>query len=706
MVARSRRLAAIMFTDIAGYTSLAQRDERGALKAVAEQEELARSAVRRRSGRRVKSTGDGLLVEFPDALDAVEAAVDLQRLVAERTGAGRLPRFELRIAVHLGDVQGAGADILGDAVNIAARVLPLAQPGGICVSAQVHDQVRNKVDLRFESMGPQLLKGVERPVEVFRVSGPRVAPPPGKTPGSILPRIAVLPLANISPDPADEYFADGLTEELITVLSRVPGLQVIARTSVLPYKANPKPIAQIGAELNVTSVLEGSVRKVGDQVRISVQLIDSGSQGHTWAQTYDRTLTDIFAVQSDIAARTAEALRVELAGPASAGDRAHGTVVPRAYELYLQGLVASRSLEEGGPNRAFACFERATQVDPTFASAYAAWANLYVMLAGDAFRVREVLPKAKALATRALELDPESSEAHAALGNIALQFDLDWSGSEAEFARALALNPSNVNALRFQSMLFQAVGRLDDAREAANLAATLDPGVAERNLAWIELQAGHFDRAIAYREAEVHAHPDSPGAHHYLGFAYLQAKRLSEARRAARWPLPRGASPNDRFDHALLRAAVGQPSEGREAVRAIAAGTFGTYVSPCYLAMLYACLGNLDLALDALERDFREGDRMLWLVHRTSFFDPIRERPRFRALLRRYRLPPSATAGPGAGVRAASTRKVVRRPSPRRPARRSRPRGTAAPRRLPSTGAATVRGGTSSRSTSRRARPG
>ncbi|MGI0131436.1 MAG: tetratricopeptide repeat protein [Thermoplasmata archaeon] len=471
--------------------------------------------------------------------------------------------------------------------------------------------------------------------------------------------LAVLPLTNISPDPNDECFADGLTEELISVLSQVRDLSVIARTSVAPYKSASKSIAQIGAELGVDTVLEGSVRKAGKRIRITLQLVDVTTQGHIWASAYNREIDDVFAVQTDIADRTAVALRLELAKLTGSGALRKPTANPVAYDLYLRGLVAARKSAQNGMEEAVGCFEQATRLDPNFAEAYAAWANLYVALAGDHVSMQEVMPRARELAGRALQLDPESSEAHATLANIALQFDHDWPRAEAEFQTAIALNPNNVTAHRYYGLLLNSLERFDEAKEVLRRAIRLDPGGGhQRPLAWCELLSGNFEPAIRYVEEERDQNPSSVLAHVYLGLFYLAAGRREDALKEAETPLA-GASYLERFDHALLNALVERPDEARAVLEEAERGAAGSYNSSTDLAMLYSAIGEKERALTLLEKDLKGGDQVLWLYYRGQCFDPIRNDPRFLSLLRQYGVPsqpqrlptPSGAAvdGPGPG---------------------------------------------------------
>jgi adenylate cyclase len=637
-----RRLAAIMFTDMVGYTALAQADEAVALEVLGRHNRLLRPVFAKFRGREVKTVGDAFLVEFQSALDAVQCAVEIQRILHEyNLSSSDRWRVRIRIGVHVGDVVQANGDVLGDAVNVASRIEPLADPDGICVTQQVFDQIQTKIALPMVKLAPRELKNVSIPVGVYKIVQPWE--PAGPAEAIPLPlggrHLAVLPLSNISPDPRDEYFADGLTEELITALSQVRDLSVIARTSVVPYKSAPKSISQVGTELGVDTILEGSVRKSGNRVRITLQLINVATQAHIWANTYNREVDDVFAVQTDIAERTANSLRLELSRPGAGSPDRKPLPAAGAYDAYLKGLVAA--MQEGGVGitEAVNHFEQATQLDPGFAEAFAAWANLYVVAAGDFLPMREVMPKARALAARALKLDPESSEAHAALGNIAFQFDHNWSLAESEFRRAIAINPSNVTAHRFLGSVFLALGRFEESKEEVRREIRLDPaGYGHLKLSMTELMSGNADAAIEDCLQMVRTEPLSVGLHCILGIAYITAGRKDDALREAQFPIA-DANETERFDHALLNAVVGRPEAARRIATETERGEAKSYTSATHLSLLYSALGEKTRALDLLEQDYREGDRVLWTVFRGIWYDSIRDDPRFVALLREYGLP-------------------------------------------------------------------
>jgi adenylate cyclase len=655
-VTASRRLAAIMFTDMVGYSAMAQEDEEGAIRALALHNRTLRPFFAKFQGREVKTMGDAFLLEFGSALDAVQCALEVQRHLrtTQLAGAGDRP-IQIRIGIHVGDVVEESGDVLGDAVNVASRIEPLATPGGICLTRQVYDQVQNKVSAVFVKLPPVSLKNIAVPTEVYRILGEA-----GPLRASVRrpenadeKHLAVLPLANVGHEASDEYFAEGLTDELISVLSQIRGLSVIARTSVIQYKSAPKSIAEVGAELGVDVVLEGSVRRAGNRVRVTLQLVDAETQRHLWAGSVSRDLDDVFAVQAYVASRAARALRLTLAKTRRSVPRAPpppdprwGTVtVGEAYDSYLRGLaLASRSFEVG-PEEAFRWFERATRLDPGLADAYAAWANLYTIAAGDFFPMREAMPHAKELAARALALDPDSSDAHSALANIALQFDNDWGLAESEFIRAIQLNPSNATAYRFYGTLLRVLGRLDEAKEAYRQAIRLDPAGHDRvALAWVELESGNPKAALADLEALP---SEGPHGRHYgrmLGAFYLEVGRKEEAIKAFD-AVPEPANEDERFDQALFAALVGRTDSARTILSEYERGASKSYTSPAHAAMMYAALGDNDRALDLLEKDLHEGDHVLWLFYRHLAFAPLRNHPRYIALLRELGLPTPPESG-------------------------------------------------------------
>jgi adenylate cyclase len=631
-----------MFTDLVDSTRLAQNDERAALALIDEQERIARPLLSGHHGRRVKSTGDGLLVEFPSALDAVECAVALQRRIHERNAESGRPPFQIRIGIHLGDVQRKGGDIHGDAVNVAARVQTACEPGGVWVSESVFKQVRNKVPYRLDSRGAPTLKGVVEPLDLYQVVLPWAdAGAPPRT--SAVPRLAVLPLANISPDPKDEYFADGLTEELIAVLSKIQGLRVIARTSVAAYKASTKSVAQIGSELGVTSVLEGSVRKANDRLRITLQLIDVGTQEHVWAESYDRQLSDVFAIQTEVAESTAKAIRVELSEGAREFIARPPTADVQAYELYLRAVVKGEEYNLPAFQDSLRLLEEAIRRDPSFALAYAHLGYMYVQGSGDYLPHAEAFARAREYISRALQLDADLSQAHAALANLYMQQDHDWARSEAEFRRALELNPSNATARVSYATLLRVVGRWDEEEQQLYAAMDTNPTWQIPPRILVDSALMRDDLPLARERVARFLSPDPHPDWTHLSFAtyYAATGRLDEARRE----LAAAGTSHDimpRVAHALVLGQLGETSEAHQILEELERGKLGPQFSKDYEAALLLVLGRKERAYEVLEEELRSGGSGLWIRADLPVFAPIRNEPRFEAILRALNIVPKA----------------------------------------------------------------
>ncbi len=467
-----------MFTDLANFTARTHEDEPRTLRLLGDHRALVRAAVAKFGGREVKTMGDGFLLEFQSAVDATRCAVEIRDRSRAWTQASEEERPEVRISLHLGEVVDEQGDILGDAVNVASRLESLAEPGGICVSAPVYEAVHNKVPFAFELLPPSKIRGLGRTLEVYRLlpsdlaAGAARAAPPG--------RIAVLPFASISPDPQDEYLADGLTEELITTLSNLGGLRVIARTSVEAYRGSRKPVHEIGAELRVRTLLEGSVRKVDRRIRITTQLIDGPTQEHLWSKSYDRNLDDVFALQSDIAREVAEVLRVKVAEHEARRIRTKPTGNTESYLAYLRGRTLLEGLTGPSLEEARAQFETSVRLDPRNARAWVGLADtLYRQTAlGITDRplrdVDAVLASCRDLVSQALLLDPDAAEGHASLGYF-LNEHLEFGPAEKELRLAITLNPSYANAHQWYARLLTEKGQLDYALEELRIAEEADP---------------------------------------------------------------------------------------------------------------------------------------------------------------------------------------------------------------------------------------
>jgi adenylate cyclase len=634
-----------MFTDTVGFTTAAQADEAAALRSLEEQGRIVRPLFSQYNGRDVKSTGDGFLVEFDSALHAVECAVAIANALRERNARPGVLPIQLRIGVHLGDVEERQGDIFGDAVNIAARIEPLASPGGICISGPVFDQVRNKLPFRFDRLPPTPLKHVRTPVDVYRVMPAESVDAALASSPERRHRLAVLPLANISPDPKDEYFADGLTEELISAVSKIRGLRVIARTSVNQYKAASKPVSQIGAELDVASVLEGSVRKAGNRLRITLQLVDVQSQEPLWANSYDRELDDVFRVQSEIAEETAKGLRVELVGPERATLGNAPTTNMAAYTLYLQGLQAAHRLGVESIRDSIGIFEEVLRLDPQFSLAHSALANSYLYLVGSHLSPAEAFPPAALHVARALELDPNSSDAHTARGNLALQHEHDWARADEELRRAIALNPSNAEAHWWRGILFRALQRFPEAEEEMRRVIELDPlwEAAYMGLVQVHVNARAYETAERLIRERLRIHPESAQFRLFLAAVLVFAGRHDEGRAELdrlRASAPEAfTSPAISESAAILRARIGEPEEALRLAGELEATSRSKYVSEIRIAACYAAAGRKDAAIESIARDFATGGGSIWFFYIDPITEPLRDDPRFQEMVRQQGLP-------------------------------------------------------------------
>ena len=477
-----RRLAAILAADIVGYSRLMGADEAGTLAALRDVwTDHFNPAVAAHSGRIVKMMGDGALIEFASAVDAVECAVAIQEAMANHNSArpGREP-IEFRIGVNLGDIVIDGDDIFGDGVNVAARLEGQAPKRGILVSDAVHFQIKGKVGVAFIDAGDLTLKNIEAPVRVWRWAGDgsAVQTPAQAPPGpSELPSIAVLPFANISGDPEQEYFADGLVEDIITTLSKLGGLRVIARNSTFVYKGQAVDIRAAAKQLGVQYVLEGSVRKSADRMRITTQLIDANSGSHVWAERYDRAIDDIFAVQDEITLVVATEMQVKLTEGEQA--RLHYTTTSNveAWTLWVQGLSHFRqAVTKDNTARALSCWERALALDPTSAALNAMLGFIhYVDARFGWWDDRETaLGKARGYADRALELDPENPDANTT-SSFTLLLEGHYSESAVHARRAVELAPGSADAATMACFVLAFSGFPEEAVAHGERAMTLSP---------------------------------------------------------------------------------------------------------------------------------------------------------------------------------------------------------------------------------------
>jgi adenylate cyclase len=639
LAAGERRLAAIMFTDIVGYTHLSQADEALALELLQQHQVMLRPAFLAHGGTEVKTIGDAFLVEFKSALDAVTCGVEIQKKMREHNAdAAPAKRLQLRIGVHVGDVVHDQGDIFGDAVNVASRVEPLADPGGVCISQQVYDQIRNKTPFEFEKVGNVRLRNVELPLVVYRVKMPGGASADSLTRPS-KERIGVLPFVNISPDPNDEYFADGLTEELITKLSEVNGLKVIARTSAMTYKRTDKKVSEIGAELGVGSIVEGSVRKAGNKVRITVQLVDVGSEEHIWSSNYNGDLTDIFAIQSDVASKVAQALTTAL----FSAPRRKDTHSVEAYTMYLRAMQLSYETTEESIRETISLLERAVSKDPKFARAYAALADEWHVLAVSGYEdFTEMSKRAEASAQKALELDPGLPEAHSAMSGVHSMLDrFDAAMMEAE--EAVRLNPNLSEGFLSLGTMRAIRGSAPEALEMFERAYELDPLSPAAGEMLATMAAWNGDDSLAWEvlSRTRDFNPKDPKVYLVIADYHMEKGEFEKAQQAI--DIARGLAPDDftiAVSQGLLAAFSGKRKEAEEVLRKVgenrteSARLFGQLA-------IQAALGDDDAAFETL---MRQAEMHSWpyAIGIDPLFAKMRKDPRYAEFCRKVGIKPEA----------------------------------------------------------------
>src|SRR2546423_455470 len=469
-----RRLTAILAADVVGYSRLMTIDETGTLAALTSlRKNLVNPKISEHNGRIVKLTGDGMLIEFPSVVSAVACAVDIQSAMRTRNATEPAARIEFRIGVNLGDIIVEDGDIFGDGVNVAARLESIAPVGGIAVSQSVRDHVGKRLDLAFEDMGERRLKNIEAPIRVYSISVDRPSSDGVASAEKERPSIAVLPFVSMSGDPEQEYFSDGITEDVITDLSKVSGLFVVARNTAFTYKGKHVDVQEVANHLGVNFILEGSVRKAGARVRVTGQLINGKDAGHLWADRYDRDLTDIFAIQDEITHAIVEQLKVKLLPQEEKSIKQTPTDNIEAYTHYLRGRDFLHRRSKRYLQLARQMFTKAAELDPNYARAYAGFAicDSYLYMT---YHVDVAIDGILTTAAKALALEETLAEAHAAR-SVAFSAAERYDEAKAEFEQAIALDPNAAETYYFYARSSFAQGKLQQAAELFERAAAADP---------------------------------------------------------------------------------------------------------------------------------------------------------------------------------------------------------------------------------------
>jgi len=609
-----RRLTAILAADVVGYSRLMGNDEAGTLAALkAVQTELIDGKIAQNRGRIVKLTGDGILAEFPSVVNALACATEVQRGVRERnTDVPQNRRIEFRVGVNVGDVMVEGDDIYGDGVNVASRLESVADPGGITVSRAVRDHVGNRLDLAFEDRGEQKLKNIEKPVHVYSVILEDANEENTTSMKQERPSIAVLPFTNMSGDPEQEYFSDGITEDIITDLSKISALSVIARHTSFTYKAKAGKVQNVGKELGADFILEGSVRKAGARVRVTGQLINSNDGTHIWAERFDRDLTDIFAIQDEITHAIVEQLKVKLLPQEKKSIVQTPTDNIEAYTYYLKGRELFHRGSKSFYKAAREMFVKATELDPSDARAYAGIADCDTFLylrTTEPISFEAIL----AMSEKALALDNGLAEAHASRG-AALSGVKRYAEAETEFEKAINLDPNSFEAHYFYARACVFQGKIEQATALFERSAVIKPDdyasvcilVQFYNSLGRKQDAKEAARKGAkLAERQLTLHPDDAKAAELGSGSLIE---IGEFDRAREW---------------IARALSIEPDNP---------------VTHYNAACGYAMLGDIDRAFELLERGILVGgpEWGRWVEH-DSMLDPVRHDPRYPVLLETIR---------------------------------------------------------------------
>jgi len=675
----TRELAAIMFSDIAGYTAIMGRDEARAMRALGDHRGLLRTLLPKFNGRMIGEIGDGTLPSFHSALDAVNCAREVQASLEGND------EFRVRIGIHVGDVLFSNNDVHGDGVNVASRIHALAPPGGICISERVYEDVRNKPEMRAKDMGEKRLKNVPRPIRVYAlavtplpeqprtprttrwtgralaatgvvalliaalgygVAKWRASSAPSSTPQlvsqpRVIRSIAVLPLDNFSGDPNQEYFSDGLTDELTTDLATVSALRVISRGSVMQFKgAHRPPTPEIAKALNVEAVVEGSVMRVGNKVRVTAQLIDAPDDKHLWAKSYERDSRDVLAMQDEIAQAIAKEINVELTPNEQARLADSHAVNPAAHDAYLKGRYYLSSYTEERVRKAIEQFQDAIKIDPNFALSYTGLADAYTYGADYNFLAIEVMPKAKAATEKALQLDDSSAEAHTSLAFINWQYDFDWAAAEREVRRAIELNPNYSEAHHQSGYILTLQGRFEEGRVEMKRAVELDPLSAAilNDSSWPFLFAGKYDEAKEKIRKALELDPSFSFAQAYLGWADLEAGKFSEAvtELEKAWAMDPEPIIRGYLGHAYAKA--GERAKAEAVIAQLHQMSSRRFVSPFCATLVYLGLGDKPRTMEGLEKSYEVRSQFLPFLKVDKLYDPLRSEPRFIALLKKVGL--------------------------------------------------------------------
>ena len=675
-MSQSRQLAAIMFTDIVGYTALMQADEQKAVAVIKHYNTTLEKLVSQFNGQVLNYYGDGSLCIFPSATDAANCSLAVQKELKTE------PVVPLRIGLHIGEVFFEDAKALGDGVNVASRVQSLGQENTILVSGEFHDKIKNNSSITTTSLGQFDFKNVDKPLEVFALSNeglfvPQRSKMEGKlkkksgkkrfiiatsliilvcaavfliykplfteksASGSNDQSIAVLPFADMSPAKDQEYFSDGMSEELSNLLAKIPNLKVISRTSSFSFKGKNLDVRKIGENLGVGNILEGSIRKSGNTIRITAQLIEVRNGTHLWSETYDREMQDVFVLQDEISKIIVDVLKIKLTGKHGNNVAGGLTKNTEAYEDYLKGRYHWNMRTGDGIKKAIGYFEDAIKKDSNYAAAFSGLADTYLTLYDyGLMSIDESTSKAKEAAQRALKINGLLAEAHNSLAHINLH-EWKWKSAEEGFKQAIELNPGYVLAHHWYALCLTAIGKADEAVNEMKIARELDPLSTRINadLGMAYLSAEKYDEAIEQEKKTLELNPKSSGAYWIRGMAFQQKKMFAEAIKDYRYALE--LSPNNPNYLAALGhvyASSGNTLAAKNILDTLFIENKVKPVSPFFFALVYAGLNDKEKALEWMENAYKEKSGSVRYLKMEPRLQNLRNDPRYTELMRKVGL--------------------------------------------------------------------
>jgi TolB-like protein/class 3 adenylate cyclase len=645
----------LLFTDIEGSTRLWETHAVAMRAALARHDALLQECIDDHDGHVFKTGGDAFCATFHTASDALAAALDAQRAL-QREPWPEAAKLRVRMALHSGAVELRGGDYFGAPLNRVARLLAASYGGQTLLSEATHDLCRDQLPplASVKALGTHALKDLGRPEAVFQVCHPELPQsyPSLKSQAAPLdqetPSIAVLPFVNMSRDEENEYFADGLSEELLNVLAKIRGLRVASRTSAFSFKGKDVDIPTVAQKLNVATVLEGSVRKSGKRVRITAQLIEVASDSHLWSETYDREIDDIFAVQDDIAQSVVKELRATLLGepPGTTTGTVAATDVreaatgrsdnPEAFQLYLQGKFYGERMTQADTDKAIGLFNRALAIDPNFALAWAGLSRVHQTQAGFGFApIDEGCERGREAAKHALRLVPDLAEGHIALGMVLETHDWNWAAAEVSLRRALELAPGDINALRAAAGLAKVLGRFDESLDLIGKAVAHDPLSARthREAALTYVWANRLDDAAASFQLALDLSPNTGLSHAFLALTRLLQGRAEEGLALAQ------AESHAVFRNlalAMIHHALGHPTDSAAALQTLI-DEFG-WTAAYQVAQAHAYRKEVEQAFEWLERAYVQHDAGVTFSAVDVLLRPLHDDPRWQPFLRRMNL--------------------------------------------------------------------